>query len=967
MAPTPFDDEIARNRREAARGSVNAMHELAMLLRERHRYTGDPADLLTGIAQLRTALGYVPDHPVRPVLVASLSALLLDHFPYFRDPAALREALDGLEEALPLLDGENRFAAELMRADALLRLGETTRDRGPVDEAVEAASRLPRVPAALQVLGSALYVRYKVTHAHEDLVGAAAVLRECLRQTPADAPERVLRLGELGNVLQTSAEHTGEESLREEAVRYLRAVVEEVPETSAGMPWHKVDLAAALRDRGRHTGDVVALRESVALLEEALAAVPPGTGPWHNFCENHLTAVHSLVELTADVELLDRALEVGRAAYDAGGGAGGGAMVPLLLGQLHHVRYRHTLRPADLERAAALFGEVVGTTPYGGDDHVTALAGLGQVRFAEYLAGGDAEALRAAVVALGSTVRACSPDSPRRAEAQIAHGEALDAQYALGGDPGVLAAAGHAYREAARNEAVPPLTRVRAARAWALTEARAGNWRRARDTYALAVGLLPLVVPRRLARADQQRMLAELDGLASDAAAAALAAGDPEGAVLLLEQGRGLLGGQVLQGRDDLSRLRTVAPDLAGRLRETFDLLGPAGYLPNTAADVRHRLDRQLQELLDRARALPGFGDFLAAPRLADLLACAEDGPVVLINVSRFRGDALLVRSSGVTPVALPGVTPEAVAERAADFGAALTASTRPGPGEAEAQTVVTEVLGWLWEAIAEPVLAALGRTGAPEGDPPRLWWSPAGRLALLPLHAAGRFPRGPAVLDRVVSSYTPTLRALRHARTRHDQGGAAGPADGDLLVVTVGDAAGARTLRGVGREAQDIAALRPVTRLDGARATVDAVRAALTSHASVHIACHAASDPDDPSAGHLLLHDGRLSLLDLSGLELSGVRLAVLSACETSLGAPRIPDESLHLVSAFQLAGYPQVVGTLWQVNDRVARLVSVDLHRGLRAGEDVARALHHAVRRCRERFPGTPTLWAAYLHSGR
>ncbi|MGC8918474.1 hypothetical protein AB7952_05060 [Streptomyces sp. PG2] len=263
--------------------------------------------------------------------------------------------------------------------------------------------------------------------------------------------------------------------------------------------------------------------------------------------------MHSLVELTADVELLDRALEVGRAAYDAGGGAGGGAMVPLLLGQLHHVRYRHTLRPADLERAAALFGEVVGTTPYGGDDHVTALAGLGQVRFAEYLAGGDAEALRAAVVALGSTVRACAPDSPRRAEAQIAHGEALDAQYALGGDPGVLAAAGHAYREAARNEAVPPLTRVRAARAWALTEARAGKWRGARDTYALAVGLLPLVVPRRLARADQQRMLAELDGLASDAAAAALAAGDPEGAVLLLEQGRGLLGGQVLQGRDDLS------------------------------------------------------------------------------------------------------------------------------------------------------------------------------------------------------------------------------------------------------------------------------------------------------------------------------------------------------------------------------------------------------------------------------
>jgi CHAT domain-containing protein len=142
---------------------------------------------------------------------------------------------------------------------------------------------------------------------------------------------------------------------------------------------------------------------------------------------------------------------------------------------------------------------------------------------------------------------------------------------------------------------------------------------------------------------------------------------------------------------------------------------------------------------------------------------------------------------------------------------------------------------------------------------------------------------------------------------------------------------------------------------------------AALTSHASVHFACHAASDPDDPSAGHLLLRDGPLSVLDVSALDLSGVRLAILSACETSLGTHRIPDEGLHLVSAFQLAGYPQVVGTLWQVNDLVARLVAVDLHEGIVSGEDVAMALHHAVRRCRERFANTPTLWAAYLHSGR
>jgi CHAT domain-containing protein len=313
----------------------------------------------------------------------------------------------------------------------------------------------------------------------------------------------------------------------------------------------------------------------------------------------------------------------------------------------------------------------------------------------------------------------------------------------------------------------------------------------------------------------------------------------------------------------------------------------------------------------------------------------------------------LIVQPSGVTPVELPDVTPDSVADQAAAFGAALAASTRPGPAETDAQTTITRVLGWLWDSIAEPVLKRLGHLTTPSVAWPRVWWSPVGQLALLPIHAAGHLPDRATVLDRVVSSYTPTLRALQHARTRHTR------ADNDLVIVAIGDAPGGTALRGVEREATRIAALTPATRLDGAEATVDAVRAAVTSHASAHFACHAASDPDDPSAGHLLLHDGSLSVLDVSTLDLSG--------CETSLGAHRIPDEGLHLVSAFQLAGYPQVVGTLWQVNDLVARLVAVDLHERIVAGADVAVALHHAVRRCRERFDKTPTLWAAYLHSGR
>lgn len=956
--PTPFDSQIERSRRQTAQGSVNAMNDLAMGLRDRYRHTGDPADLLEGIAQLRTALGYVPDHPIRHPLRVGLSSLLHDHFLYFGDVSALHESLAGCDESIPLLDGENRLVAAMVRGETLILLAEHTRDPAHVAEAVESASRLPRVPAAQYVLGKALYIQYELTHDHAALVDAARVLEESVLATPVDDPDYALRLNQLGDVLQRSAEHTGDESVRETAVRHLRDAMARTPSTSRALLDHKVDLAAALRDRGRKTGDVAASREGVALLREVLEATRPDERPWENRCENYLIAVQDLVAQTGEIDVLDQAVEIGRSAR--GGGSTPG-MIPLLLGLLHNERFLRTGLERDLGQAIAAYTEVVETVPYGERTHAVALGNLGRVWYSEYGFRGDPEALRRSVTALGSAVRASAPGTTERGESQLNHGGVLYAQYELTQDPGVLASAGRAFREAAEVDALQPMARAKAARAWAGTEAEAGRWDRARDAYAFAVGLLPLVAPRRLARVDQQRVLAELDGLAADAAASALQANDPETAVRLLELGRGVLGGQVLQSRSDLSRLHAVAPELAERLGAVFDRLPPSGHLMGAAADERHDLDVRLRHLLDEARALPGFADFLAPPELDELLESAADGPVVLINVSGYRSDALIIRPPGVTVVELPGVTPDSVAGQAAAFGAALAVSARPGAGETDAQATAAGVLGWLWDFVTEPVLKRLGYTSTPSDAWPRVWWSPVGRLALLPIHAAGRFPDDVSVLDRVVSSYTPTLRALRHVKARHPRAG------DNLVIVAVGDAMGARTLRGVEREASRIAALTQATRLDGAEATVDSVRAALTSHTSAHFACHAASDPDDPSAGHLLLHDGPLSMLDVSALDLSGARLAVLSACETSLGTHRIPDESLHLVSAFQLAGYPQVVGTLWQVNDLVARMVAVDLHEGVSAGEDVATALHHAVRRCRERFDKTPTLWAAYLHSGR
>ena len=149
----------------------------------------------------------------------------------------------------------------------------------------------------------------------------------------------------------------------------------------------------------------------------------------------------------------------------------------------------------------------------------------------------------------------------------------------------------------------------------------------------------------------------------------------------------------------------------------------------------------------------------------------------------------------------------------------------------------------WIEDTLTGPVLAALGHIATPaDGQPwPRVWWCPVGILAYLPLHAAGHHlaadheadrahPR--AVLDRVVSSYTATVRGLAYARGQHPD-----PAANETLIIAVPDAPGPPPLDGVTAEADALADLIPGAHLL-ARPTRDTVLEALPGHPVAHFAC---------------------------------------------------------------------------------------------------------------------------------
>lgn len=401
--------------------------------------------------------------------------------------------------------------------------------------------------------------------------------------------------------------------------------------------------------------------------------------------------------------------------------------------------------------------------------------------------------------------------------------------------------------------------------------------------------------------------------------------------------------------------------------------------------DRRMALAREWDDLVEQVRQIEGFADFLRPPPLETLLGAAARGPVVVVNVSQWRCDALVVTTDGVHAVELPVLAAAEVAQRTTTYLRALQddglepelpfplAMERRLTARRDREQTLGSTMEWLWDAIADPVLTDLGVTdSAPDGeDAPRVWWCPTGLLTLLPLHGAGYHAAndGRTVLDRVVSSYTPTLRALREAmKPPADE--IAGPAR--LLFVGVPDVPDQLQLVDELRRERDVleqAFPGGLSFVGGANATVEAVQAAMSTHRWMHLSCHGDQDVNDPSRAGLVLSDGTLTVTRISARRYAG-EFAFLSACKTATGGTNLPDEVITLAAALSYTGCRHVLATLWSVDPAVAAEVVEAVYPFLTKGgtfqpDQAALALHKAVLMLRD--GGRPLSdWLPFTHNG-
>ncbi len=123
-------------------------------------------------------------------------------------------------------------------------------------------------------------------------------------------------------------------------------------------------------------------------------------------------------------------------------------------------------------------------------------------------------------------------------------------------------------------------------------------------------------------------------------------------------------------------------------------------------------------------------------------------------------------------------------------------------------------------------------------------------------------------------------------------------------------------------------------------------------------------------------LDDGVLTDEEVLEMDLEGVDLAVLSACDSGVGEVQSGEGVFGLRRAFQLAGVRTVVTSLWPIDDRAARERMTTFHARLRTGQQTsscspARALRDAARAALEhrRAAGLdthPWHWAGFVVAG-
>ncbi|KAF5339975.1 hypothetical protein D9611_012387 [Ephemerocybe angulata] len=1011
---------------------------LGASIHSRFRHTGELQDLAESILLRQRALELTPEgHADMAERLANLSTSIHSRFKRTGDLQDLAEAVALKRRALELTpEGHSDMASRL--ADLGSSIHSRFERSGDPQELAEAVALRRRaleltqeghayMASRLTHLAASIHARFECTGNLQDLSEAISMARErsslpqrvirawlcdspilrALELTPEGDPDMALRLTHLAVLIHARFERTGDLQDLAESVALTRRALELTPEGHPDMASRLTHLGASIHARFERTGDLQDITEAVALEQGALELTPEG----HPYMAVRLadlgSSIYTRFERTGDLQDLSEAISMVQRAVELTS-EGHPAMAPRLanLGTSIHSRFQRTGDLQDLFEAISMEQRAVDLTPEGHPHMAWRLGNLGALIHSRFKRTGDPQDIAEAVALKQRALELTPGDHADMASCLFELAASIWSRFEHTGAPHDATEALSNFRTCATSTLGPPHERLKAAKRWAaLLEPYNIHSPDVLTAYDTVIHLTTLTTTLDQALENRYAQLAkDSSGLPLKAAAAALTLNRVDKALEWLEEGRCLVWGQLTRLRTPIDDLRRCDHELADSIVEVSRRLEGAGSSRNALrlemsvsekviledqARTHVVLAKQWDELLAKARAMPGFESFLKPMPCYRLMQnVPEAGHVVIINIDKDRCDAIVLSSGRGEPLHIPlgsfslsrcnqyreGMSQQLHFYCLRDRGGAVSIAAKGARDECgicprfgrrtkSGETVVQAILRGLWDDVVHPILQSLKIsriTSTCRAVRPRIWWCPTGPLSFLLIHAAGIYDShdSECVLDYAISSYTPTVAALaeRVRNVRPIEKSISG-----LFMTCQPRASGGSHIPGTTKEVKSIHDLTKrtavrVEKLEGDAVTPESCLDSMERLSSVHLACHASQDATDPLKSRFLFHNGSLTLSAILQRNLKNADLAFLSACQTSTGAQKLPDEAVHLAAGMLAAGYRRVVATMWSIGDEHAPDVAVDFYRYLLDrrncadgggfdGTYSAHALHHAI----------------------
>jgi CHAT domain-containing protein len=695
-------------------------------------------------------------------------------------------------------------------------------------------------------------------------------------------------------------------------------------------------LALSLKFRFDHQGNSDDLNEAILLYEEALRLCPVGH-KYRDLSLNNLgLAILARFKQRRDVNDITRAISLQREAL---------TLRPP--GNPHHDYTLNNLALSlqtrndklDLNEVIDLFRDSLQLQQYGHPNRHKTLHNLSSVLCSRFMQTLKDEDVKEAIRLCQESLKALPSLHPDRYFGYMHLQEAYSSRYRVQRKSADLLLAVENFRLASKHPTQGLPARISEAIKWTFA-AESHSHASALEAYKTFFELLDRHLATRssiVARREATSAFRHARTLPVGAASCAMRLDNIRDAIELVEQGRGQQWSLASRLRSPLEDLEIANPSLAHKFSELSkrlsDAQGSAGSADRAAADRAAIQYRRLQEqwgaVVAEIRNIQSLSRFLLPPSYKDLQEAARRGPVVILIASETLCSAIVVPTSGEPRhVRFPRITLTHLEKLKDDFAREIRLASFMRPEETRKELQV--LLRTVWDEIMLPIVIVLQRD-LKVMSRSRIWLCPTATFTSIPLHAAHPFRmkadgrgRELCLEDVYICSYTPTLSAL--IRSRQMMKTCVIPSFTVIGQSEPGAGQG-EALLAIDSELELVRKLVPTmanpTILSGDEATRLGALDALQRNTWVHLACHGKQDREQPYYSRFAMRDKPLTLLDIMETDTPHAEFAFLSACHTAVGDEKTPDEVIHLAAGLQFSGFKSVIGTLWVVDDAVAKHV--------------------------------------------